>query len=225
MSITIHPLALTMARAYLVETPGGLLLVDAGPPGQEQGVLRAMKRLGRSDLKLILITHAHFDHYGSAAALRRLTGAPVAIHAVDAPAMAAGETPVHSSRRLIRLALPLLRRFTAAPPLQADVLLHEGDTLERFGLPGTILHTPGHTPGSCCLLMPDGSAFVGDLVLSSRRPHLQTLFIDDERGLRDSYRRLRAVRPERVYGGHGLRPCTGDELQRVIDAELGPGVR
>jgi glyoxylase-like metal-dependent hydrolase (beta-lactamase superfamily II) len=221
MPVTVHPLDLRISTAYLVETPGRLLLVDAGMRHQEQAIVRAMRRIGRSDLKLILITHAHADHYGSAAALTRLTGAPVAIHADDAPAMAAGQTRVRGRTRLQRAAMPVLIRLIAAPAVQADLLLNEGDTLELFGLPGRILHMPGHTPGSCCLLLPDGTAFAGDLVLTSGQPHLQRAFIDDREQLWASYLRLRGLDLERVYGGHGRRPLTRDELRQVIDAEIG----
>ena len=58
------------ANAYLVEAPRGLVLVDSGLPGSEKGILKAIAKLGKkpSDLKLILLTHRHLDHIGSAAA-------------------------------------------------------------------------------------------------------------------------------------------------------------
>jgi glyoxylase-like metal-dependent hydrolase (beta-lactamase superfamily II) len=85
MIIQVHPLKLGFFfQAYLIETPDGLFLVDCGMPGHEKTILRAMQRLGRQDLKLIFITHAHVDHAGSAAALKRLTGVQVAVHRLDA---------------------------------------------------------------------------------------------------------------------------------------------
>jgi glyoxylase-like metal-dependent hydrolase (beta-lactamase superfamily II) len=76
--MNVHPLTLGFVQAYLIETPDGLFLVDCGMPGREKKIQAAMQRLGRQDLKLIFITHAHADHTGSAAALKRLTGAQVA---------------------------------------------------------------------------------------------------------------------------------------------------
>jgi glyoxylase-like metal-dependent hydrolase (beta-lactamase superfamily II) len=106
----VHTLSMGMSLAYLVEGTAGMILVDAGLPGDEAKVLRKMKSLGRDDLRLIFITHAHIDHYGSAAALRTLTGARIAIHRSDAEAMAGGETRLGTARgwgRLVGIFLPL----------------------------------------------------------------------------------------------------------------------
>lgn len=163
-----------MAFCHLVESSEGLVLIDAGSPGKEHEILRHLKRLGRDDLRLILITHAHLDHYGSAAALRRETGALVAIHAADAEPMAKGETRLGSARYwgfFIKLILPWVEKRVGPEPVAADILLADGDDLRQFGLPGRIVHTPGHTPGSCSVIVSDGIAFVGDLVSPMGRPH------------------------------------------------------
>ena len=70
------------------------VLVDSGMPGQATKTLAALAGEGfaPADVSLILITHRHVDHIGSAAALRRATGAPVAVHALDAPTGCAGAT-------------------------------------------------------------------------------------------------------------------------------------
>jgi hydroxyacylglutathione hydrolase len=218
--MNIHPLNLSFVQAYLIETPAGPALVDCGMPRQEKTILRAVEQLGRGGLVLIFITHAHADHYGSAAALARLTGAPVAIHRADAQAMANGETPVRNSKPLMRLATSLMTRLSPTPPVQADILLEDGDNLAEHGLPGVVVHTPGHTAGSCCLLLEDGAAFVGDLLSAGKEPHLQRTFIEDAGALRRSYARLRELPLSRVYAGHGPRILSGEELARLIDAEM-----
>jgi glyoxylase-like metal-dependent hydrolase (beta-lactamase superfamily II) len=215
--LNIHPLTLGFVQAYLIETPAGLVLVDCGMPRQEGAILRAMQQLGRDDLKLIFITHAHADHYGSAAALARLTGAPVAIHRADAQAMANGETPTRGSKLLLQTLTSLLTRLSPTPPVQAEVLLEDGDSLAEYGLPSVVVHTPGHTAGSCCLVLEDGSGFVGDMVSTSRKPSLQRMFIEDPVQLRESYIRLRGLKLAKVYGGHGSRILTGEELDHLID--------
>jgi hydroxyacylglutathione hydrolase len=219
--MNIQPLTLGFVQAYLLEVPGGPVLVDCGMRGQEGAILRAVEQLGRGGLNLIFITHAHADHYGSAAALVRLTGAPVAIHRADAPAMAAGQTSVRGARPLVRLATSLMGRLSPTPPVRADFLLDDGDSLAQYGVPGVVVHTPGHTAGSCCLVLEDGAGFVGDLVSAGGAPHLQRTFVEDPVALRRSYARLRALPLSRVYAGHGSRVLTGEELARLIDAEAG----
>jgi glyoxylase-like metal-dependent hydrolase (beta-lactamase superfamily II) len=220
-AMNIHSLTLGFVQAYLIETPGGLVLIDCGMPHQEERILRAVEQTGRGDLKLIFITHAHADHYGSAAALQRLTGAPVAVHRADAPAMAGGKTPIRGAGRLARAATSLFLRISPTPPVEADLLLDDGDSLARYGLPGTVVHTPGHSAGSSCLLLEDGTGFLGDMLSAGKEPHLQRTFVEDWDQLRRSYARLRELPLSRVYAGHGSRILTGDELGRLIDAEIG----
>lgn len=167
-----------LGNAYLVEGAGGLVAIDTGSPGAESKLLSAMARLGRTDLRLILITHAHADHYGSAAALRRITGAPIAVHSADAAAMASGRTPIRSARgrgkAMLRL-LPLFERIWRAPATEPDAVVDDGDAIEVLGRGAHIVHTPGHTPGSLTVALGDGRFFVGDLLSKTRGPHAGAL--------------------------------------------------
>ncbi|MCU0485708.1 MAG: MBL fold metallo-hydrolase [Anaerolineales bacterium] len=214
----ILPVSCGLGYAFLIESPQALFLVDSGSPGQHCRVLEMMKRLGRADLKLIWITHAHYDHFGSAAALRGLTGALIGVHPADAQSLRAGSSPLGRPRRYGRL-LPLAQRLVnlawrlpATPP---DFLLEDGETLEQFGLQARILHTPGHTPGHTCLLLPDGTALAGDLLGRRPRPRLQTLAASDWAQLSGSLRKLQAARPEWVYTGHSAQPLPGWTLQLI----------
>ena len=218
-NVDIHPLTLGFVQAYLIETPDGLFLVDCGMPGQEKKILAAMQRLGREDLKLIFITHAHVDHTGSAAALKRLTGAQVAIHRLDAEALRTAKMTTRSRSWLQRQVMALMRRLIRRQPVQPDIVLEDGDSLEPYGLPGRVVHTPGHSPGSCCLVLEDGSGFVGDLVSTTGEPHLQHDIVDDWGQLRASYQRLHGLGLERVYVGHGQRSLSGSELRSLIETE------
>lgn len=214
----VHAVPMGLAMAYLIESDAGLVLVDAGFPRQERRVLRRMHRLGRRDLRLIFVTHAHLDHYGSAAALRRETGARIAVHRADGQAMARGETPLGSTRgrgRLTQALLPLLLPLLGPEPTPADLLLEDGDDLGVEGLDARVLHTPGHTPGSSCLVVGGRVAFAGDLLSTTGRPHPQRTYAHDWLLIPKSLARLQALEPRRVYAGHGRRPLSGQALQRI----------
>lgn len=218
MTIRIHTLALRMSLAYLIESREGLVLVDAGLRGEAGKILKRMQTLGRDDLRLIFITHAHIDHYGSAAELRRITGAPIAIHHADARAMEAGETRLGSPRgigRLIGLFLPLMESVAGPEPAEADLLLDDGSNLGVEGLDAKVLHTPGHTFGSTTLLIENRLAFSGDLVTTTGRPHIQRAFAEDWSLIPSSFDRLRSTKPEWVYPGHGRQPLSGHNLLRM----------
>jgi len=219
----IHTLPLGPACAYLIESEAGLVLVDAGMPGHAQRILNRLRWLGRDDLRLIFITHAHFDHYGSAAAVRRATGAPIGIHRADRAAMARGETPLGSTRgyaRLTRLLLPLTERWLRPEPTEADVVFEDGEDLDSYGIRGRVVHTPGHTLGSSCLILEDGTAFVGDLVASIGRPRVQHLYAQDWDLLRKSLARLADLAVNWACPGHGCRPLSGAVLRRLASREL-----
>lgn len=211
----VHRLSLGLVSAYLVVTSQGVVLVDAGMPRQEHKVIRKLQQLGGSELRLIYITHAHLDHYGSAAALKTLTGAPVAIHPLDSRAMMRGHTQLGEARgrgRLIRALFPLIESFLQPSPLEPDYLLEHDDRLDEFGLAGQIIHTPGHTEGSTALWLDDGILFAGDLVSSTGRPHVQKAFAQSWSSISESLQRLQALRPKRVYPGHGARPLSQREF-------------
>ncbi|WP_210215278.1 MBL fold metallo-hydrolase [Lichenihabitans psoromatis] len=84
--IRILILPLGIISTHLIRSPAGCILVDAGIPGSERKIGRALARVGLSyrDIKLIVVTQAHTDHAGSAARLRDLSGAPILAHRDDA---------------------------------------------------------------------------------------------------------------------------------------------
>lgn len=207
-----------MSLAYLIESADALTLVDAGLRGEEGRIMAAISRLKRQDLGLIYITHGHLDHYGSAAAVRRLTGAPIAIHHADAQPMAAGETRLGEARgsgRLLGALLPLVHPLLRPEPAQADILLEDGQHLDEFGLSGRVLHTPGHTMGSTCLIVEERIAFSGDLVTTTGGAHMQRAFAEDWAQVPISVRRLQVANPEWIYPGHGRQVLDGAGLQAL----------
>jgi glyoxylase-like metal-dependent hydrolase (beta-lactamase superfamily II) len=214
----VYGLDLGLARAYLLESQTGLVLVDAGSPGFENRVLDVLRALGRDDLRLIFITHAHLDHYGSAAALRRLTGASIAIHKSDAPVMAHGETRLGLARgrgRLVQALMPLIDCFLRPEPTQPDHLCEDGERLDAFGLDAVLLHTPGHTPGSSCLITAERYAFAGDLLSTNGKPHVQRYYADDWSLIPSSLARLKAQNPEKTHPGHGRAVLDAQTLQQL----------
>jgi glyoxylase-like metal-dependent hydrolase (beta-lactamase superfamily II) len=102
--------------------------------------------------------------------------------------------------------LPLAERWQPPEPTPPDVLLTDGESLEAFGLEGIAVHTPGHTPGSSCLLVRGRIAFAGDLISRTGIPHAQRLYADDWSAVAESVQRLQQLAPEWTYAGHGRRP-------------------
>jgi len=217
---TVHTLRMGMANAYLLESTAGLILVDSGSPHQEAVLFRYLKRIGRSDLKLIFITHAHFDHYGSAAAIRRETGSRVAIHSGDAEAMAMGKTVLGHVRgrgHVGKALLPIAEAFLKPEAVKPDRLVGDGDLLWDAKSDVRCLHTPGHTPGSSTLLVDHQQAFVGDLLSTNLTPHVQRLYASDWAQIGFSLKRLQQHRPQKLYPGHGPRSLCAEGFDALVE--------
>jgi hydroxyacylglutathione hydrolase len=204
--------------AFLIESAHGLFLIDTGSPDQEDHVLAKMRALGRTDLKLIWITHAHYDHYGSAAALREQTGARIGVHPLDAGSLRSGLSPLGSAHAygfffpLAQQVANQIHPLRVTPP---DFTLEDGETLDSFGLNASLLHTPGHTPGHTCLLLADGTAFAADLIARKPWPRLQGLLATDWSQLPGSLARLQSVRPQWVYTGHSPHKMPGALIHQI----------
>jgi hydroxyacylglutathione hydrolase len=217
MSFRVHSIQAGLGWCHLIECGTALVLVDAGSRGKADRILRPILSLGKP-LRLIFITHAHLDHYGNAARIQRETGAPVAVHPADADAMARGQTHLGSVRlwgHVIKAALPLVERFVGPEPVVPDVLIEDGDDFSEYGIAARVVHVPGHTPGSCALLVDNRAAFVGDLVSPMGVPHAQMLYAVDWGQLGESLRRMQALEPEEVYSGHGGMPLDRNTFRRI----------
>ena len=219
MEMHIHSIQAGFGVAHLIETKAGLYLVDAGSPRSEGKILDQMERLGREDLRLIFITHAHFDHFGCAAALRRVTGAPIAVHELDAEFLARGETPLGTVRgrgKIAQALLPLAEKLYKPEPTSADIQYKDGHDFKDVGLDAKAVFLPGHTPGSSGLLIEGKIAFVGDLLSTTGKPHVQRYYATNWSQISESLERLKALDPDWVYSGHGTNSLSRQGLRDLF---------
>jgi metallo-beta-lactamase class B len=125
--------------ALLIDTPQGAVLIDGGMPQAADMLLENMRTVGvePSTLRWLLATHAHADHAGPMAALKRATGARVAVNAETAAMLARGGTDdIHFGDGI------------TFPPVQADRFLQDGEAVVVGDMRLVAHFTPGHTPGS-----------------------------------------------------------------------------
>lgn len=197
-----------VANTHLITNEQGVYIVDAGMPHQARRILGRVRALGYapSDVRLILITHGHIDHAGSAVALKRLTGAPIAMHRDDVRLTTTPSLKIPPGRNVPTETIgKLMRAFGWVMPLETfapDVLLDDGQSLREFGLDARIVHTPGHTLGSITLLTHQGVAFVGDAILNLVRVSFP-LFWEDAPAAYASACKIRSLEPRVCYTAHG----------------------
>jgi len=206
-------LKLFYANVFLIQDPAPIL-IDTGAPSDAQRILKWLSSLGiaPTDLKLIVVTHAHFDHAGSLQALKAATNAPVAIHRQDADILEKGKIPrLYAMDFEGYLISPFARH--EFPPVKADIIIEEGFDFNEFGLDARWLHTPGHSDGSISILLPSGDAIVGDILRGgflggNILPHIphQPYFLHDKAQfptLLDSIQRVIDAGAQTFHLGHG----------------------
>lgn len=154
------------ANAYLVIGEDETLAIDTGMPGNAKRIAAYVEGLGKnlSSIKFIILTHADIDHAGSAAELKRMTGARLAIHADDAPILR-GKQSFKTIRGPLGFIVKLAMSFIRYHPAEPDIILSADSEIEGF----RIIHVPGHTNGSICVYKPGKVIFAGDALRSDSR--------------------------------------------------------
>ena len=185
--------------SYLITTPQGHILVDTGTTEMTPVITANVEKLGfkMRDIKIMLSSHAHFDHIGGHAAMKKLTGARVMAIKQDADALAAGKdlSPLGDEGWTL---------------VKVDRVLKDGDTVALGGTTLRAVWAPGHTPG-CTVwttTVPDSGRSYSVAIFGCGAPNggvklvgnpkFPTL-VDDAMG---TFRKLKTLRPDIYVSGH-----------------------
>jgi glyoxylase-like metal-dependent hydrolase (beta-lactamase superfamily II) len=227
----LHRLGNDVVACYLLDTPEGITLIDAGLPGHWNDLQRELTALGKTpaDIRGLVLTHGDGDHIGFAERLRREHGVPVYVHSADAHRARTGEkpkTPAGPMRLLPALGFfwyGLRKNGMKAEYLTEVTEFSDGDVLELPGGP-VIVSMPGHSPGSVAVHLPSvGAVCVGDAlttrhVLTGRTGPQPAPFTDEPAEALASLDRLAELKASWVLPGHGA-PWHG------VPADLADAVR
>jgi len=144
MNVDIIPIALGFCQCYVLRGDG-VIAVDAGAPNKGKLFARALERacIPLDDVRLVVLTHGHWDHVGCAGQLRQVTGAKLALHERETSWLEEGLIPLPPGVttwarffvRVHKLFMPLVK----VPPTTVDVVLgDEGLSLEDYGISGRV---------------------------------------------------------------------------------------
>jgi hydroxyacylglutathione hydrolase len=213
MSTDIFSLKLGLNSSYLIRGVKGIVMVDAGTPNKINAFKRKLSRLyiNPGDIKMIMLTHSHFDHAGSAKDIKDLTGAKIVIHESEKAYLEDGgfimPKGVNTWGRISRQILfPFFKKIRFARP-KADIIAGDSEmSLLEYGIDGRIIHTPGHTPGSLSILLDTGEAFVGCLAHAGfpfRVGSGLPIYAVDIEKVKESWKLMISKGARIVFPGHG----------------------
>jgi hydroxyacylglutathione hydrolase len=227
MTVNIHTIHLGFDQGYILQGEG-VFLVDGGAPGKLDTFRQALDALSidPGQVQLIVVTHGHWDHIGSAGDIKEFTGAKIAMHEQDRDLLEqplrpqpGGPPGVTAWGRLLISMLGLYTRFLNIPATEVDVVLDdEGLPLAEYGIPGKVIHTPGHSHGSVSVLLETGEAFVGDLAMNRFPVRLNPglpIFAEDIERVKQSCRLVLDLGAETIYPAHG-KPFEADILRAAV---------
>jgi glyoxylase-like metal-dependent hydrolase (beta-lactamase superfamily II) len=190
----------TNGNVYLVEDGDKLILIDTGLPRNDKKIIKNIVALGRkpTDVSLIVLTHFHIDHVGSAKKMKELTSAKVAVHELDADYVAGRKAPPKPKNLMFKA----LSSVYKAAPVEPELLLKENDKVGRL----IVIHTPGHSEGSISLLESERKVmFVGDAIrfIEGKITGSPEQFTLDVGKAKDSIRKIATFDFDILLSGHG----------------------
>ena len=191
-------------NCYLISDGRNAVLVDTSSGASVEMVMDACSKY---DMKLVILTHPHFDHAENADAISRRFNIPVAYNQADDEIFDSYDTQPLRSYGIVgfvvlKLSLKVLRETKVIRPGN-HIFISEGDTFAEYGFPDVkVIELPGHTKGSIGLLAGDDKIIVGDALDNWISPGMGHLYFDKDIQ-KKTYEKLRQFSGRTVYYGHG----------------------
>lgn len=191
-------------NCYIVSDGRNAILFDTSSGAARDKVIGECSKY---DLKLVVLSHTHFDHAENAAVISEHFGVPVAYHEADDELFDYYNAQPLKSYGLVgsvvlKLSLSQLEKTEVTRPSNR-FFVKEGDTLEDYGFPDVkVVELPGHTKGSIGLIVSDSSLLAGDALDNWITPATGHLYYD-KAALEKTAERIKSLGNVTVYYGHG----------------------
>lgn len=207
--IKIIPACVGFSNSVLIVNGSNSIIIDTGVRGNFHHFKTQLKqfRLNPDDIKLIILTHSHYDHTGNLKLLAEFTGAKVLIHKNEFENLKNGYIPIpkglgNYTRFISEMGRIVYPKYASPKPFIADLINENEYDLAEFGVHGKILSTPGHTAGSQSVII--GKKLIsGDTFIHMPNGIIFPHFCDDPKTLLATWQKLFDLGIEEIYPGHG----------------------
>jgi glyoxylase-like metal-dependent hydrolase (beta-lactamase superfamily II) len=206
------------SNVFLLDNRTSRLLVDTGWSGDRRRLLKRIAASGKPDA--VIMTHTHFDHAGNAAIIGERFAPVFIVHESEKEFLESGNSPIpggtHALTRCIsRLGREKVPHWFHVRGVKADLVFGERFDLSVFGFNAYILHTPGHSRGSCCVIVDGRIALVGD-TMEGFSGIVFPLWVDDPDTLIVSWKKLLETGCESFLPAHGM-TVSREKLQKAYN--------
>ena len=220
----IFSIPLGIDTTYIIQSKG-TIMIDGGAPDKVSLFKKKLElySISPKEIKLIILTHAHWDHIASVRDIKELTGASIALHHSERNWLEGTKHSMPSGFTtwgkilggILTLVMPLIK----IPFAQLDYEIpDEGFSLIDYGIHGKVIHTPGHSPGSVSIVLDSGDAFVGDLAMNGfplRTGPGLPIFGYDLNLIKEGWTKLLEIGVRTIYPAHG-KPFPAEVMRKAI---------
>jgi len=197
------------SNVILIVNGSNSIIIDTGVRGNLNKILKIIEKHGLKpvDVRLIILTHTHYDHTGNLHKLQNITGAEVLVHEKEYENLRKGNIPIPDGQRLLMRIVSgtgklLIPNFASPRPFTASIINYQNFDLSPWGIEGHVFHTPGHSRGSQSVVI--GEAVVsGDCFMNMAYGVVFPHFAENPRLLLQSWKMLFDLGIKDIYPGHG----------------------
>ena len=199
----IHRIKCGNGNCYIVENGVDGILVDTG---KKEFAKRVMEACRQYHVKLIVLTHAHFDHAENAAQISNALGIPIGMSEKDCNLIPSNANQGLSAETFLgKIVLSVSLKDFSVRTLQEfkpDILLKDGDSLSEYGVDASVIALPGHTDGSIGIDVDHKGFIAGDALMNMFYPTVSMLYHDKNEML-DSAKKISGLGNRTIFFGHG----------------------
>ncbi len=190
------------SNCYLIKNNNEFVLIDTASKFDRKKLLSKLIKHNciPTKLKMIILTHADFDHSGNAAYLKNIYTCPILMHTSEECIVSNQDMFINRSHKN-KIIKELVNKFLNIEKFETDFFIDLDRSLNIIGIPMHFVNISGHSKGSLGILIENDILFIGDLIANLNKPKLY--FIDSIKDAEKSLDKIQKLNVKKVFPGHG----------------------